>query len=89
MQRSYTTMTTDDEIFKQLLELTQNEEQVRYLTRTNDKIKDGKIDALQRDLGSVQRQLSDVQIQKHAAQEFSMKIVDRLISGATRYDFDN
>ena len=79
----------DDEVFKQLLELAENEEQVRYLTRTNDKIKDGKIETLQRDIGTVQRQLMDVNIQKLEAQDMTMRIIDRLIKKATReYDSD-
>ena len=81
-------MSTENEIFKQLLELAENEEQVRYLTRTNDTIKDGKIETLQRDIGTVQRQLMDAQIQKHEAQDMAMKIVDKLIQKATRYDSD-
>lgn len=79
----------DDEVFKQILELAETPEQIQYLTRTNDKIKDGKIETLQRDIGTLQRQLTDVQIQKNEAQDITMKIIDRLIKKATReYDSD-
>ena len=81
-------MSTNNEIFKQLLELAENEEQVRYLTATNDTIKDGKIEALQNDIGMVQRQLADALIQKRTAEDFTMKIIDRLIKKATSYDSD-
>lgn len=76
-------MSTDNEVFKELLELAVNEEQVRYLTATNDTIKDGKIQALQSDIGLIQRQLMDAQVQKHYAEDFSMKIIDRLLQRAT------
>lgn len=81
-------MSTNNEIFKQLLELAENEEQVRYLTATNDTIKDGKIEALQSDIGLVQRQLMDAKVQKIAAEDMTIKIIDRLIQKATRYDSD-
>ena len=82
-------MTTNDEIFKQLLELAENEEQIRYLTRDNDTIKDGKIETLQRDIGEIQRQLMDAHIQQRASENFAMNIVDRLINKATRYDYND
>lgn len=81
-------MSTNNEIFKQLLELAENEEQVRYLTATNDTIKDGKIEALQNDIGMVQRQLMDAQVQRRAAEDMTIKIIDRLIKKATSYDSD-
>ena len=82
-------MTTNDEIFKQLLELAENEEQIQYLTRDNDTIKDGKIETLHRDIGTLQHSLRESEINKYAAQEFAMRIVDRLISKATRYDYND
>lgn len=81
-------MSTYDEIFKQLLELAENQEQVLYLTATNDTIKDGKIVALQNDIGMIQRQLMDAKVQKIAAEDMTLKIVDRLIKKATSYDSD-
>jgi CRISPR/Cas system CSM-associated protein Csm2 small subunit len=76
----------DDEIFKQLLELSETQEQVQYLTRENDKIKDGKIESLQRDVGQLQRQLMDASIQKREAESMTMAIIDKLIKKATDYD---
>lgn len=82
------TVSTNNEIYKQLLELAVNEEQVRYLTATNDTIKDGKIETLQSQIGMLQHNLSVEETRRRESKDITMSIIDSLIKKATRYDSD-
>lgn len=44
------------------------------------------IEVLKTDMGMVQRQLMDVQVQKRVAEDTMMKIIDKLIESAVRND---
>jgi hypothetical protein len=79
---------TDEEICKQLIDLAKTEEQIRYLTRESDVVKDTKIATYQRDLGELQRRADDARAAQRTAEEMLDRFIDKLLKKATTYESD-
>lgn len=65
---------TDMEILHDLVNNAENEEQVRYLTRQSDAVKDDKIKILTRDLGEMQNRLGEANAKAIAYRDLLMSI---------------